>query len=123
VIVWEKTSESLRGPTRVANLDEWRRRNHTFVQLAGVIPSVGSMVLAHADGTTDTIARPWATGGFFDVLGVPAVAGHLFTEADDTAGRNIVVLSEALWERPGRHAVNRREFPRDSRLPSSIRPG
>lgn len=97
VIVWEKTSRTMRGPTRIANLDEWQRRNHTFVQMAGIIPSVGSMVLAHADGTTDTISREWATGGFFDVLGVPAVAGRLFTAADDTAGRNIVVLSEALW--------------------------
>ena len=43
----------------------------------------------------------WATGGFFDVLGVSAVAGRTFNEADDRPGGGpdgpVAVISEALW--------------------------
>jgi predicted permease len=44
-----------------------------------------------------------ASGSFFDVLGVPALAGRTFTAADDVRGSGadggVLVISEALWRR------------------------
>jgi putative ABC transport system permease protein len=40
------------------------------------------------------------TGGFFEALGVGASMGRFYTEAEETPGRDrVVVLSDALWRR------------------------
>jgi putative ABC transport system permease protein len=43
----------------------------------------------------------WVSGGFFDVLGIRAAAGRLFTAADDVKGCGApgVVLSHRFWSR------------------------
>jgi predicted permease len=43
----------------------------------------------------------WVSGGFFDVLGVPAALGRVFTPKDDERGcaQPGVVLSYAFWQR------------------------
>jgi predicted permease len=46
--------------------------------------------------------RAWAqivSANFFDVLGVPVVAGRTFMSDDDEPGRASVVLSHAYWQR------------------------
>ena len=43
------------------------------------------MVMTGADGTAETVSRQWVTAGFFDVLGVRAIAGRTFLPADDDA--------------------------------------
>ena len=40
-----------------------------------------------------------ATANFFDVLGVTAAAGRVFTAADESSNEPVVVLSYALWQR------------------------
>ncbi len=40
-----------------------------------------------------------ATANFFDVLGVPAARGRLFSPADEASGMPVLVLSDALWRR------------------------
>ena len=37
-------------------------------------------------GPTELVDGMWASGGLFDVLGVPAILGRTFTEADDRRG-------------------------------------
>src|SRR5438309_980766 len=45
----------------------------------------------------------FASGGFFDVLGVPAMLGRTFTEADDRRGGGpngpVAVISYGFWQR------------------------
>jgi len=45
----------------------------------------------------------WASGRFFEVLGVPAILGRTFTEADDRRGGGpdgpVAVISYAFWQR------------------------
>jgi len=52
---------------------------------------------------TDFADGLFATGSFFEVLGVPAVAGRMFSEADDRRGGGpdgpVAVISHRFWER------------------------
>jgi predicted permease len=54
-------------------------------------------------GQTDFVPGIWASGRFFDVLGVPAILGRTFTPAEDARGGRpdgaIAVISYGLWQR------------------------
>ena len=45
----------------------------------------------------------WASGGFFDVVGVPAILGRTFTREDDLRDGGpdgpVAVISHAFWQR------------------------
>jgi putative ABC transport system permease protein len=97
VMAWERTDTSLRNRVAPLNLVDWNERNRTFDRIAGFIPGVGGMVMSGADGTAETVPRQWVTAGFFDVLGVKAIAGRTFLPADDSQRSQVVVLSEAFW--------------------------
>ncbi len=53
------------------------------------------------NGTPERIAGQVVTGNFFEVLGVPAIAGRGFTADDDRIGSpvRVVVLSYGTWQR------------------------
>ena len=89
------------------NLLDWNERNRTFELMAGFIPGVGGMVMNGADGTAETVSRQWVTAGFFDVLGVKAIAGRTFLPSDDSQraecrGAERSVLANALRRGPDR---------------------
>ena len=54
-------------------------------------------------GQTELVDGMWASGGIFDVLGVPAMLGRTFTEADDRRGGGpdgpVAVISYGFWQR------------------------
>ena len=54
-------------------------------------------------GQTELVDGMWASGGLFDVLGVPAMLGRTFTEADDRRGGGpdgpVAVISYGFWQR------------------------
>jgi predicted permease len=54
-------------------------------------------------GETQFVDGVWASGSFFDVLGVPAFLGRTFSSADDQPGgvprTPVAVISYAFWER------------------------
>jgi putative ABC transport system permease protein len=54
-------------------------------------------------GEAELISGVIASGGFFDVLGVPATLGRTFTRADDVPGGGkdgpVAVISYAFWQR------------------------
>ena len=97
VMVWERTERAPRSAVSPLNMADWNERNRTFELIAGFIPNIGGMVMNGKDGTAETVTRQWVTAGFFEVLGVKAIAGRTFLPADDAARSNVVVLSEALW--------------------------
>ncbi len=55
------------------------------------------------EGETDYVRGQWASGGIFDVLGVHAVIGRTFTEADDARDGGpdgpVAVISYGFWQR------------------------
>jgi putative ABC transport system permease protein len=97
VMLSEQRDNALRSRVAPLNLLDWNERNHTFQLIAGFVPSVGGMVMNGRDGTAETVPRQWVTQGFFDVLGVRAIAGRTFLPADDSNRSNVVVLSEGFW--------------------------
>jgi len=97
VMMWERSRTSARGGVSPLNLLDWRERNRTFESMAGASPGVGGMVMSAADGTTETVPRQWVTVGFFDVLGVRAIAGRTFLPSDESQRANVVVMAEGFW--------------------------
>jgi putative ABC transport system permease protein len=97
VMVWERSEASPRGRVSPLNLLDWNERSRTFDLLAGFLPGVGGMVMSGTDGTSETVSRQWVTSGFFEALGVKAIAGRTFLPSDDYPDSTAVVMSEALW--------------------------
>jgi putative ABC transport system permease protein len=54
-------------------------------------------------GPTELVDGIWASGGLFDVLGVPTILGRPFNEADDRRGGGpdgpVAVISYSFWQR------------------------
>src|SRR4029453_5468132 len=97
VMVWETTDRSPRNGVSPVNMADWNDRSRSFELIAGFVPNVGGMVMNGRDGTSETVTRQWVSAGFFDVLGVKAIAGRPFLRADNDARLNVVVISESLW--------------------------
>ena len=97
VMVYERSESSSRSPVSPLNLADWNSRSRSFDVIAGYVPNVGGMVMSGADGTAQTVPRQWVTAGIFDALGIKAVVGRTFVEADDIQRANVVVLGEAFW--------------------------
>jgi predicted permease len=61
-------------------------------------------------GQTDLVNGVWASGSFFRVLGVPAILGRTFTEADDVRSGGpdgpVAVISYGFWQRRFGGATN-----------------
>ena len=97
VVVWDRSDAVSRGPASPLNMLDWNDRSRTFEKLAAVVPGVGSMVMAGANGASEGVPRQWVTSGAFDVLGVTPVAGRTFLPSDDEQDISAVVLSEGFW--------------------------
>src|SRR5439155_4231782 len=54
-------------------------------------------------GETEFVDGMWASGGIFETLGVPAMLGRTFTDADDQRGGGpdgaVAVISYTFWQR------------------------
>lgn len=75
-----------------------RDHQHSFSGVA----AWGNQQFNLAQGGEVRIAKGiWVSGDFFNVLGVPAAEGRVFTAADDTrgCGNPGVVLSHSFWQR------------------------
>ena len=80
-----------------ANFLDWRRRNHSFEALAAYTPA--SLTLAAA-GMPERIDGAMVNANFFDVLGVGASAGRVFTPDDERPGApRVAVIGDGLWRR------------------------
>jgi len=99
VEVWERAPSSARTPTAPANVADWRERAGAFEAFGGYVDGVGAMVMGGVGSTAESVSRQWVTSGFFDVLGVPAIAGRTFKPSDDDPGgqSRAVVLNESFW--------------------------
>lgn len=74
----------------------WRRLNAVFTDIAASQPA--DAVLS-GDGMPEDLVGRKVTGNFWTVLGVQPQLGRVFTEAEDTLGARVVVISHAFWQR------------------------
>ncbi len=98
VSIWETSDANSRSFASPPNMLDWNERSRMFEKIAGFTPNVGGMVMAGRDGNAETVSRQWVTAGIFDVLGVRAIAGRTFNSEDEEKRRNVIVISEPLWE-------------------------
>jgi putative ABC transport system permease protein len=97
VKVWERSPASARTPAAPLNVADWLERTRTFDAFGGHVGGVGAMVMSGVGSSAESVTRQWVTSGFFDVLGVPAIAGRTFKPSDDDSQDGEVVLNEAFW--------------------------
>jgi putative ABC transport system permease protein len=114
VMVWERSDTSPHSLASPLNMLDWIDRSGTFERMAGFMPGVGGMVMNGRDGTAETVPRQWVTQGFFDVLGIKAIAGRTFLPSDESQRSRVVVLSEAFWR--SRFDADRSVIGREIRL-------
>lgn len=99
VMLWEKNAE--RGWTQAdaapANYLDWNEQVEAFDGVAAY-PSFGSDVVLSRDGETQLVESMEITGNFFQVLGVPALRGRTFTDAETwETGERVAMIGERLW--------------------------
>jgi putative ABC transport system permease protein len=103
LVVVEERSSLHRGAlaSRIAplNVREWEAGSRSFEAMAAVYvpPGGGGPALTGTDGTPEVVPNQTVTARFFDVFGIRPLFGRTFREADETAGTDVVVISESLW--------------------------
>ena len=101
----------VREPERLVLLDDGSWTNPIWEQLRDRQHEWADGAVAWSDtrfdlsrgGATEFAEGVWASGGFFEVLGVPAILGRTFSAADDQRNGGpdgpIAVISYAFWQR------------------------
>jgi putative ABC transport system permease protein len=99
VMVWEQDPQQGvdRNVVSPANYLDWRAQSSVFSDIAAYFDW-----RANLTGIDEPIEVPLgiATASFFEVLGVPAALGRVFTKDEDLPnGPSVAVLSHRLWRR------------------------
>jgi putative ABC transport system permease protein len=79
-----------------ANYFDWKAQNHVFTDMAAVRYRGMSIT---GDGSPEQLKGQAVTPNFFSVLGVSPLIGRTFSEDEDRAGAQVVVISYGLWQR------------------------
>jgi predicted permease len=96
------TDNAARGITSWTNpiWEQIRQRREVF---DGVFAWSTMRFNLAAGGETEFVDGIWASGSMFETLGVPAMLGRAFTDADDARGGGpdgpVTVISYAFWQR------------------------
>src|SRR5476649_1303800 len=81
----------------------WEQIRERRDQFSGVFAWSATRFNVASGGETQFVEGIWASGGIFDTLGVPAMLGRTFTDADDTRGGGpdgpVAVISYGFWQR------------------------
>src|SRR5262245_43591081 len=98
VMVWEDVSKAgfPRNTPAPGNFNDWRANNISFSGMAATRGVIASLTM---DGPPEQVMGRGVSPNFFDVLGVRPAIGRTFTPADDRIGVNVVIISDALWQR------------------------
>jgi predicted permease len=100
-MVWHVPPQaSFPGLTRfavsAANYLDWQRQQHVFERMA--IQHFRSYTFT-GGGQPEQLRAEGVSAGFFEVLGVPPLAGRWFLPEEDQPGRgHVVILSHRLWQ-------------------------
>src|SRR5580698_1056701 len=79
-----------------ANYFDWKAQNHVFTDMAAVRYRGLNIT---GDGNPEQLKGQAVTPNFFSVLGVTPLVGRIFSDEEDRAGAQVVVISYSLWQR------------------------
>jgi predicted permease len=98
VMVWEDAREIgfPRNTPAPGNYHDWAQLNRSF---SGMAATRGATASLTGDGAPEQAIGRAVTPSFFTVLGVAPIHGRAFTEAEDRARAQVVVISYGLWQR------------------------
>jgi predicted permease len=98
VMVWEDASyvSFPKNTPAPANYASWKALNRVFTDMAAVRGASASLT---TDGPPEQVLGRRVTPNFFSVLGVAPTVGRTFTEAEDTSGAPVTLISYGLWQR------------------------
>jgi predicted permease len=89
---------NVRATFSYAVFQELRKANQTLTDMFACSPAGSFNVVINNEA--DIASAFGATGNYFQVLGVPAFLGRIFTEEDDKPGAPpVAVISHAFWRR------------------------
>lgn len=96
--VWETSPSSAGNRISPVNYPDSKSRNRVFGDLAAVV-DVFPLHLTGA-GKPEEVAAGAVSANFFQMIGVQPVIGRAFQPAEETRGRDrVVILSHQLWRR------------------------
>jgi predicted permease len=96
VMAWERRGPTFTTMPSPAEFIAWSGRARSFDVLT-TFAMGATVTIAGADGLPALVQSMTVHPRFFDVLGVPPIAGRTFQADDVTAEPTAVVLSEGMW--------------------------
>jgi putative ABC transport system permease protein len=101
VRIWTSSPDEPRGSHSAADFLDLQTMNRTLSGIAGWRQELAA-VAPSGGGEAEQLTASYVTANFFDVLGASAREGRTFTQAQDGAARErLVVLSASAWEHAG----------------------
>jgi predicted permease len=100
VVVWEtdRNTGTTREPGSWPDFQDIQRRSRTLSAIGGFIAD--EMNLAPAQGDPRRVPVLHVSQDLLPMLGVAPLAGRVFTQEEDApGGPNVVLISDALWQR------------------------
>jgi putative ABC transport system permease protein len=100
VTLWQNDARNRTARDEVApgNFLDWRDRATAFSMIAAADPYAYSLITP--EGRPEAVFAARVTEGFFDILGMPAFRGQLFTaEHHRPKSGNFAAISYGLWQR------------------------
>jgi hypothetical protein len=88
VMLWEAPPGYAYNRVAPLNFADWSEQNRTFTSMTAVAGSGRTLTLP--DGTPERVDGQAVTTSFFNVLGVPPVAGRTFVPADAVTGAHVM---------------------------------
>jgi putative ABC transport system permease protein len=95
MVVWETREDNPKRAVAPANFMDWRRETTAFSGLAAFDDFTATLT---GTGEAQRISAVSASGNFFEVLGVQAQLGRVFSPGDDRPdAEKVAVLTDGLW--------------------------
>jgi predicted permease len=96
VVLSEKNKNFERSSISYPNFLDWQRRNTTFASIAAYRSDDFNLT---GSGEAERVRVGMVSAGFFEILGVHATLGRLFTPEDDHRGATpVALISAGLWQ-------------------------
>lgn len=96
-LVWSRHTSTDRYPFQLPEFCDYRDQNKSFESVAALANWSASL---RTDGPAERVPGMRVTGNFFEMMGTRPAVGRLLQPADDTPGREkVVVLGHGLWQR------------------------
>lgn len=96
VVIWESNlkAQASKEGSSPANFKDWREQNRCFEDMAAMTGGGGVLT---GEGQPEVLSGAAVTGSFFQLFGIRAVIGRVFTPQETE--QHVIVISDAFWTR------------------------